>query len=188
MTTNSSLAHIALFLTIMAPMPIVAQSLAEQRDERIAAVRDTVDASTVALDACCSPKASTRLQTIRLRPKQFEPVYRASKAIIVTLESGISYRDYSNVIRPLLTELALLDDAVSGPDEHVAYEVYRAAANALIKAGVMWGMELGMGWKDAPTKVVKNAWDSATQALNASNQVYLRNLRRSPSQTSKAPH
>ena len=120
-----------------------------------------------------SPPLLDRIDKAVVRSKMFEGAYRASKNVLSGTEGGVSYRDYSGLIQPLLAEAAILKDtAIGAADEELLAQAYSDAADVYASTGRFWSAALRHG-----ADVVGYPWSIAKAISTKANEGYLRNYR-----------
>jgi hypothetical protein len=104
--------------------------------------------------------------------KMFEGAYRASKSILAGTEGGVSYRDYGNLVQPLLAEASILKDTAITPEEKLLAQTYVDAADIYAATGRLWSATLGydVDAQSAP-------WALARTIVTSANEAYLRSYR-----------
>lgn len=119
-----------------------------------------------------TPSPFEQIDKVVVKPKMFEGAYRASKAVLAVTRSGVTFRDYGNLIQPLLAEAAIIKDTAITPDEQLLSEAYLDAANIYAAAGRIWSTTTGHN-----LKVPSALWPIAEFILTKANDAYLRNYR-----------
>lgn len=126
-----------------------------------------------------NPSLFDQIDKAVVKPKKFEGAFRASKGVLSSIEGGVSYRDYGNLIQPLLVEASILKDTAITPDEQLLAQTYADAANVYAAAGRFWSATLGttLG-NDLNISVVQRlAWPLARIVVTHANDAYLLNYR-----------
>jgi hypothetical protein len=130
-----------------------------------------------------------QIDKAKLNPAKFESTYRASKAVLSSIEGGVSYRDYASLIRPLQTEVSILKDTASTPEEQIVAQAYSDVANLYAAARRFWSSILDDSIRSNDLDIANNggelsnstlqkiAWPMAQIVSSRANEAYIRNYR-----------
>lgn len=122
--------------------------------------------------------ADIKFRTIKIRYKIFEATYRNSKAVSANMKAGITLQEYGNLIRPFVSDVAVLEDETSSDDEKYLYEAYFSVTKIYSTAGRFWSDVILNGSPEIrklSNDLISGSWSVASQILEKANEAYLRN-------------
>jgi len=122
--------------------------------------------------------ANIKFRTIKMRYKIFEATYRSSKSVSANIKAGITFQEYGNLIRPFISDVAVLEDEISSDDEKYLYEAYLSVTKIYSTEGSFWSEVIHSGnpeIKETSNDLISGSWSVASQILEKANEAYLRN-------------
>jgi hypothetical protein len=110
-----------------------------------------------------------KLAAVKVKTKNFEGCFRASKSVLSATESGVSYRDYGPLLQPFLGEVSIAKDLAITDDEKTLAKAYQDAADVYGAGGRYWSANLHEG----AGRVMGLPWLIARHVLENANAAYL---------------
>ena len=178
MSINKHALTIIFLMVAIITIPVHAQTLEPTQETLIELKKIIQDGAENYIEG----DSLKKLQNIE--SSKFDNVYRATKSIVVNISGGISYAEYGPLIRPLVSEIALLEDMKLTNDELFLLDAYKLASQVYSKTGIFWSQAIQNNSRsnynvEEGQQLMKQAlnvfWGVANTIVHNANETYIRN-------------